>query len=192
MSAHSSAARAECADGDGAQGFVDLLARERRDFALPSRLRETAERFAADVLALLFPHFGAGAGTSASDVAAEHAALRRLLVEALALPGSHASEREATADRFLAELPAIRDALQLDAHAICEADPAAQSVDEVVLAYPGFLATGLLPDRARPGRRRLAPPAPHHGIRPPRDGHRHPSRGAASAARSPSTTAPAS
>jgi hypothetical protein len=94
MSAPSSAAPGECADGDGdgdgARGFVDLLARERREFNLPSRLRETAERFAGDVLALLFPHFGAGAGTSAGDVAAEHAALRRLLVEALALPGSHA------------------------------------------------------------------------------------------------------
>jgi serine O-acetyltransferase len=143
VSAHSSAARAECADGDGAQGFVDLLARERRDFALPSRLRETAESFAADVLALLFPHFATGAGTSAGDVAAEHAALRRLLVEALALPGSHASEREATADRFLAELPAIREALLLDAHAVCEGDPAAHSVDEVILAYPGFYATAV-------------------------------------------------
>ena len=87
MSAHSSAARAECADGDGAQGFVDLLARERRDFALPSRLRETAESFVAKVLALLFPHFALARVRVAGDVDAEHAALRRLLVEALTLPG---------------------------------------------------------------------------------------------------------
>jgi serine O-acetyltransferase len=37
-------------------------------------------------------------------------------------------------------LPAIHDALMLDANATCEADPAASSVDEVILAYPGFYA----------------------------------------------------
>ena len=143
MSARPPGVPASCADGDGTADFVDLLARERRDFTLPSRLREAAERFAAGVLALLFPHFGAGAGTSAGDVAAEHAALRCLLVEALTVPGSHASERAAIADRFLTELPAVREALLLDAHAICEGDPAAHSVDEVILAYPGFYATAV-------------------------------------------------
>jgi serine O-acetyltransferase len=34
----------------------------------------------------------------------------------------------------------IRGALLLDARAIYEGDPAARSVDEVILAYPGFVA----------------------------------------------------
>ena len=39
-----------------------------------------------------------------------------------------------------ARLPDLAEALQRDAEATCEADPAARSVDEVILAYPGFLA----------------------------------------------------
>jgi len=41
---------------------------------------------------------------------------------------------------FLERLPAIRDALVLDVQAAYDGDPAAQSLDEVILAYPGFLA----------------------------------------------------
>lgn len=43
-------------------------------------------------------------------------------------------------ERFLAELPAIRAMLVLDAQAAFDGDPAARSVDEVVLCYPGFRA----------------------------------------------------
>jgi len=41
---------------------------------------------------------------------------------------------------FLAALPAIRTLLVLDAQAALDGDPAATSLDEVALAYPGFLA----------------------------------------------------
>jgi len=41
---------------------------------------------------------------------------------------------------FLARLPAIRDKLVLDVQAAYDGDPAAQSLDEVILAYPGLLA----------------------------------------------------
>ncbi len=47
--------------------------------------------------------------------------------------------RRLTAE-FLAALPGIRSLLALDAQAACDGDPAATSLDEVVLAYPGFLA----------------------------------------------------
>jgi serine O-acetyltransferase len=41
---------------------------------------------------------------------------------------------------FLDRLPAIREALILDVQAAYDGDPAADSLDEVILAYPGFLA----------------------------------------------------
>ena len=41
---------------------------------------------------------------------------------------------------FLERLPAIRDALIVDVQAAYDGDPAASSLDEVILAYPGFLA----------------------------------------------------
>jgi serine O-acetyltransferase len=41
---------------------------------------------------------------------------------------------------LLARLPAVREALILDVQAAYDGDPAAESLDEVILAYPGFLA----------------------------------------------------
>ena len=38
------------------------------------------------------------------------------------------------------KLPSIHDTLWLDAEAITSGDPAAESIDEVILAYPGFTA----------------------------------------------------
>ncbi len=51
-----------------------------------------------------------------------------------------AEEARRTTERFLARLPAVRDALVLDVQAAYDGDPAASSLDEVILAYPGMLA----------------------------------------------------
>jgi serine O-acetyltransferase len=44
------------------------------------------------------------------------------------------------ADMLLARLPEIRDALLEDVQAAYDGDPAASSLDEIILAYPGLLA----------------------------------------------------
>ncbi len=71
--------------------------------------------------------------------------LERELAAAFAcVPGDEprpAGERAAEAtQRFLAELPTIRAVLAVDAQAAYDGDPAARSVDEVILCYPGFFA----------------------------------------------------
>ncbi|MBX5442818.1 MAG: serine acetyltransferase [Solirubrobacteraceae bacterium] len=123
--------------------FLDRLARDREAYALPPRLHELAERFAKRTLALLFPHFAAEVGGRAGDVAEELDAVERELAALLRLPETHCAAPDAALDAFVAALPAIREALLLDAQAICDGDPAAHSVDEVVLAYPGFRATAV-------------------------------------------------
>jgi len=55
-------------------------------------------------------------------------------------PGGCAAAARARTAAFLDRLPAIRDALVLDVQAAYDGDPAAQSLDEVILAYPGLLA----------------------------------------------------
>ena len=55
----------------GVASFLQRLAREREDYALPPRLRELAERFIHRSLELLFPHFAAEVGGRAGDVADE-------------------------------------------------------------------------------------------------------------------------
>ncbi|MCL2270719.1 MAG: serine acetyltransferase [Treponema sp.] len=53
--------------------------------------------------------------------------------------GCHAAA-EMIVEGFFEELPAIRYALSLDMQANFRGDPAAKSVDEVILSYPGFQA----------------------------------------------------
>jgi serine O-acetyltransferase len=128
---------------DGIAQLVVQLSREREQYPLPPRLRELAEGFIDRALQLLFPHFAAEVGGRAGAVADELVALRSRLAEALRLPQTHCSDPDAVVERFFAALPGIRAALLLDAQAICDGDPAAQSVDEVILAYPGFYATAI-------------------------------------------------
>ena len=45
-----------------------------------------------------------------------------------------------TTERFLAELPALRELLYEDIKAIHQKDPAASSIEEVVFSYPGVVA----------------------------------------------------
>lgn len=49
-------------------------------------------------------------------------------------------QARAITERFIAELPDLRRALLLDARAAFDGDPAAHSVEEVILTYPGFHA----------------------------------------------------
>ena len=120
--------------------FLRELAGKREEYELPPRLHELAERFAQRTLALLFPHFAAEVGGCAGDVTAELAALERQLADVLRLPETHCSSPDVVLERFFAALPRIREALLDDARAIYDGDPAAHSVDEVILAYPGFRA----------------------------------------------------
>ena len=124
--------------------LLAVLETEHRAHRLAPGLRRHAERFADGVLALLFPHFAGRAAAGRDELRDQLAALRLLLDEALADPDLSFEAQAARAgiiDHLFARLGAIREALLLDAHAIYAGDPAAESVDEVILAYPGFLAT---------------------------------------------------
>ena len=120
-----------------------LLSREHLDHPLPLGLRELAERFAYGALGLLFPHFAARANAGRDELAGELAALGGLLEQAMAPPGPRGegeAARGAAVEHLYSRFGSIREALCLDANAIYDGDPAAESVDEVILAYPGFLA----------------------------------------------------
>ena len=128
----------------GPEGFLAQLARDRAAYALPQRLNALAEDVTHRSLELLFPQFAAEAAHHEGGVRGDAQALRELLAQALS--GRTAPEAHPTADvidRFFASLPAVHAALTGDAQAIVESDPAAESFDEVVLAYPGFRATAV-------------------------------------------------
>lgn len=121
--------------------WAERLAEARRRHNLPPGLRAHAERLARAVLALLFPHFAESAPAGTRGITDEIEGVRACLLDALRpLVADHA---EAVSVRVLEALPSVHDALLEDAHATFEGDPAALSVDEVILAYPGFFATAV-------------------------------------------------
>jgi serine O-acetyltransferase len=123
--------------------FVDQLVEARRQHAFPVHLRSSARAFAQRALALLFPHFSQGAGGEARPelVQAEAILLAQSLVELLrtlevCAPGID----QAIPQKFLDGLPGAYALLRSDAEAMFQGDPAARSLDEVILTYPGFFA----------------------------------------------------
>jgi serine O-acetyltransferase len=129
--------------------FLESLAAERREGHPTLGLRRASETLAWDVLALLFPQFSPKRQCEAGDVAAEFEGVRARLGDALAIVaegpfrGAIARPRAEIVADFTEELPGLRALLLLDAEALFAGDPAARSVDEVILAYPGFLAVAL-------------------------------------------------
>jgi serine O-acetyltransferase len=120
--------------------FLDALCAARRAHALPLPLRATADDLVARTLALLFPHFSPGHGALAHDLASESEAIASVLRAALVPPLVEGTRVDEIVTDWMATLPAIREALLVDAAAIADDDPAATGVDEVILAYPGFYA----------------------------------------------------
>ncbi len=121
---------------------VLLESRQRQCFS--PEIRTAAPEFVQKVLGLLFPHFAEQLERHAAAIQRDVMAVEAYLVRMKALldpqyPGVEASIPQ----RFIEQLPEIYALLQQDAAAIHEADPAARSVDEVILTYPGFYAIAI-------------------------------------------------
>ncbi len=55
----------------------------------------------------------------------------------------HGEKTQSIADAFFEEVPSIYQVLMNDAAAVLQFDPAAKSIEEVLMAYPGFFATAV-------------------------------------------------
>jgi serine O-acetyltransferase len=127
--------------------YLARLALAHQSSVLPTALRGHAEEFAGQCLGLLFPHFHAGARLDHAGlgrvVADLHARLTLVAREVASATPGLVLQADAVAEAFLDGLPVIHDSLLADAQAHLEGDPAARSLDEVILAYPGFRAVAL-------------------------------------------------
>jgi len=121
--------------------FSQTLLERRDDHALGFQVKEGTREFVDNLLALLFPHFCKERFSSAEELGSRLVLLERDLKRLIGpfLQESSTTPDEVT-DRFMSALPRIHDELWLDADAIHRGDPAAESIDEVILAYPGFTA----------------------------------------------------
>ena len=116
---------------------------------LPSRL--AIESACADLMSLMFPGFrseplvssGDLAETTRSRMRSLHARLKTEICRSLGkIPRDQATEAKAEEFMayFMSKLPQVRKMLWTDIDAAYEGDPAAQSYEEIILAYPALEA----------------------------------------------------
>ncbi len=123
------------------QQFAATLKTKRDDHSLGYQLKKGSQKFVDDLMAVLFPHFCQEGLSTTEEIEARITLIERDLKRRLQplLKDTKLSATD-TARTFLNALPAIHDKLWMDAEAIYRGDPAAESIDEVILAYPGFTA----------------------------------------------------
>jgi len=123
------------------EDLVSQLILKRSRHCFPVGIQSNTRGFAHSVLAVLFPHFSETLRCDEAEITAEvHSVKAQLQALMTSLADHFKVPEKATSDRFLATLPAVYESLMLDAKAIHYGDPAAVSVDEVILTYPGFYA----------------------------------------------------
>jgi serine O-acetyltransferase len=124
--------------------FAQVLVRKGTSCAsnLPAKLE--TQKFVDELLGVLFPHFSEKESFSLKEVRANLFLVQGRLENLLrAWDLKMAASAKTVVKRFFEKLPCIHQKLWKDAEAIHQGDPAAESLEEVVLAYPGFLAISI-------------------------------------------------
>jgi len=127
---------------DRDHAFADVLAAGRFEPARIFPLKRDVAVFAEDLLGILFPQLSGDSTATATDIAAHLVMAQRDLRRLLGMLVG-AARAGSMASGFAEALPEVHARLLLDAEAITSGDPAAESVDEVIAAYPGFLAIAI-------------------------------------------------
>lgn len=118
--------------------FLYELLESKKDLAASFPDKLAAETFVDDVFQFLFIR-----GRNEADLKKFEAAYKRLQSNfaLLLLTVTDEADADAQTTIFFQQLPGIYNSLLKDAQAILDFDPAAQSIAEVVTAYPGFYTT---------------------------------------------------
>ena len=114
-------------------------ARSKHRCGLP--LKKEAQHFIDELLKILFPQFSDTVYYDFKEIDSELNLLKKDLKHLLnSLVYEEQLDIEHIAEKYFEKLPEIYSKLLLDSEAIYKGDPAAYSINEVILAYPGFLA----------------------------------------------------
>ncbi len=132
----------ETIDHDRDHAFAELLAGDRAAHGRIYPLKRDVAAFTDALLGILFPQLSDDALATPDDLAARLVLVRRDL-RRLVEPLTDAAAADGVIVAFADALPRVHAALLEDGEAILSGDPAAESLDEVVAAYPGFLAIAI-------------------------------------------------
>jgi serine O-acetyltransferase len=119
---------------------IHQLHQLRREYHNTTPTLNMASKFIDGALGVLFPHFSAPDGLTLETLEALSSRTNSQLKELCAAASLDSRRCEEIANEFRDFLPALHTELKLDAEGINRGDPAARSVDEVIVAYPGFYA----------------------------------------------------
>lgn len=123
------------------QLIKELVDRNQNNFAgFPSK--QLAAEFADRLFQFLFG-YSKKRLNSHQEVENEYRLLQSHLQTLLQEVIHEAAVIEKATDDFFEAIPGIYHTLLEDAHAILRTDPAAKSIEEVLMAYPGFYATAI-------------------------------------------------
>jgi serine O-acetyltransferase len=124
------------------KNFAEELLKIRHSHSTVFPSTQNVQNFADDLIELLFPHYcGEYEYFAASEIQGKFGLLQRDLRKILKLQQPLQSKKiDELTEKFFDHIPKIFRKLSMDAVAIHEGDPASESVDEVISAYPGFFA----------------------------------------------------
>lgn len=119
--------------------LIEELLERRPGYAYERLRSEVVIDLLQRCLSLLFPHHCATHHVTRMTMMADAERVEADLFELLTAVMPE-GDIEAVIERFMEALPSVADCLINDAEFILDGDPAGFSVDEVILAYPGFFA----------------------------------------------------
>ena len=116
--------------------IVNQIRSHKQNANLNFKLKDDAQRFTRELFATLF--------NFPNDLDEDLDRLERLFEDLVDLACWELDKKCSKVwDEYVSELPEILRKLNLDAKAIYENDPAAETIEEVYLAYPGFYAIAI-------------------------------------------------
>jgi serine O-acetyltransferase len=124
------------------QKFIEQIFQKNKSTLVRFPDKETAENFIDDLFDLLFASHE-GKYETEQKLARQFTEIKNTFSALLFELIRDEAEVKKHTDHLFYELPEIYDALLLDADAILHFDPAATSIEEVLVAYPGFYATAV-------------------------------------------------
>ncbi|MFZ1520126.1 MAG: serine O-acetyltransferase EpsC [Ignavibacteriaceae bacterium] len=121
--------------------FAQKLLSKREIHLCDASLRNKTTLFINRIISFLFPHFSFDSYNSIDGVFTELGKIENDLKSILMLIYLEDENKASKiSQKFIKEIPVVHDLLWSDAEEIFKGDPAAESIDEVILAYPGFMA----------------------------------------------------
>ncbi len=130
-------------DQVGLKQFSKKLLSIRHGYVSRFSVKRESQKFINDLLELLFPHFSEQIYYNEEEIESKLHLLKRNLKFILKSTTKDEQCCNDFAEKFFESIPSINESLWKDAEFIYKGDPASESIDEVVLSYPGFLAIAI-------------------------------------------------